>query len=86
MDANKKQNRISDYRQAIKELHKHGISVMAGLISGFDQDTYNSTTKMSDDSMSIGLDVPFLSIMTPFIGKDIYTKHDIEKRILKNHG
>jgi radical SAM superfamily enzyme YgiQ (UPF0313 family) len=86
LDANKKQNRISDYRQAIKKLHKHGISVMAGLIAGFDHDTYDSIIKKLDNLMSLGIDVPFLSIMTPYIGTDIYIKLDNEKRILKNRG
>jgi radical SAM superfamily enzyme YgiQ (UPF0313 family) len=81
-DANKRQNRISEYKLAIKKLHKKGICVMAGLISGFDHDTYESIIKIADDIMKIGVDVPFLSIMTPFLGTNIYAKLKNENRIL----
>lgn len=83
LDANKKHNLISEYSNAVKKLHKHGISVMAGLISGFDNDTEKSIIKMSDDLMKLGIDVPFLSIMTPFKGTGIYSKFEKEDRLIK---
>jgi radical SAM superfamily enzyme YgiQ (UPF0313 family) len=83
-DANKRQNKIDDYKLAIKKLHKHGITVMAGLISGFDHDSYRSIVNMSDELMKLGIDVPFLSIMTPFKGTDIYSKLEREERLLKD--
>jgi len=82
LDANKKQNRVSEYKHAIKKLHRHGIAVMAGLITGFDHDTYKSITNMSKSIMQLGIDVPFLSIMTPFVGTEVYSKLKRENRIL----
>jgi radical SAM superfamily enzyme YgiQ (UPF0313 family) len=86
IDANKKQNRVSEYKNAIKKLHDHGISVMAGLISGFDHDTFESITNMAGDLMRIGVDVPFLSILTPFPGTKIYSQFRDEDRILSERG
>jgi radical SAM superfamily enzyme YgiQ (UPF0313 family) len=38
---------------------------------------------MADQLMEIGIDVPFLSIMTPFRGTPIYTKLNQEGRIIQ---
>ncbi len=86
LDANKKQNRVSEYKRAIKKLHQHGIAVMAGLIAGFDHDTYKSITNMSMDIMKLGIDVPFLSIMTPFVGTEVYNQLKAENRIINKRG
>jgi radical SAM superfamily enzyme YgiQ (UPF0313 family) len=83
-DANKKQNRIGNYKKAVGALHKKGIAVMAGFISGFDHDTKESIEEMSDRLMDIGVDVPFLSIMTPFKGTPIYKTFNSQGRILED--
>ncbi|WP_162055235.1 B12-binding domain-containing radical SAM protein [Pontibacter pamirensis] len=81
-DANKRQNKIAHYKVAVKEIRKRGIAVMAGFIAGFDHDDEKSIIHMADQLMEIGIDVPFLSIMTPFKGTPIYTKLNQEGRIL----
>jgi radical SAM superfamily enzyme YgiQ (UPF0313 family) len=83
-DANKRQNKIEHYRKAVDALHKKGISVMAGFISGFDHDTRESVEEMADRLMEIGVDVPFLSIMTPFKGTPIYDTFHQQGRILED--
>ncbi|KAA3437944.1 B12-binding domain-containing radical SAM protein [Rufibacter hautae] len=82
VDANKKQNKIAHYKEAVQEIRKRGIAVMAGFIAGFDHDDEQSIVNMADQLMEIGIDVPFLSIMTPFRGTPIYTKLNQEGRIL----
>ena len=82
-DANKRQNKIANYKGAVKEIRKRGIAVMAGFIAGFDHDDEQSIINMADQLMEIGIDVPFLSIMTPFRGTPIYTKLAAEGRILE---
>lgn len=82
IDANKRQNKIANYRTAVQEIRKRGIAVMAGFIAGFDHDDEQSIIKMADQLMEIGIDVPFLSIMTPFRGTPIYAKLNQEGRIL----
>ena len=82
-DANKKQNKIAHYREAVKEIRKRGIAVMAGFIAGFDHDDEGSIIRMADQLMEMGIDVPFLSIMTPFRGTPIFTKLNQEGRIIQ---
>lgn len=83
-DANKKQNKIEHYKKAVAAVHKKGIAVMAGFISGFDHDTKESIEEMADRLMDIGVDVPFLSIMTPFKGTPIHKTFESQGRILQD--
>jgi radical SAM superfamily enzyme YgiQ (UPF0313 family) len=83
VDANKRQNKIANYKEAVKEIRKRGIAVMAGFIAGFDHDDEQSIVNMADQLMEIGVDVPFLSIMTPFRGTPIFTKLNQEGRIIE---
>ena len=78
VDAHKRQNKIENYKTAVAAIHKRGIAVMAGFIAGFDHDTAESIGEMADRIMEIGIDVPFLSVMTPFRGTPIY--HDLLKQ------
>lgn len=82
-DANKRQNKIEHYKKAVSEIRKRGIAVMAGFIAGFDHDDEQSIVEMADKLMEIGVDVPFLSIMTPFLGTPIYEKLEQENRIIE---
>ena len=82
-DANKRQNKIANYKSAVAAIRKRGIAVMAGFIAGFDHDDEQSIINMADQLMEIGIDVPFLSIMTPFRGTPIHTKLASEGRILE---
>ena len=82
-DANKRQNKAGNYKKAVSEIRKRGIAVMAGFIAGFDHDDEKSIVEMADQLMEIGIDVPFLSIMTPFAGTPIYDKLEQEDRIIE---
>lgn len=85
-DANKRQNKIAQYRKAVKALHRRGICVMAGFIAGFDHDTPESIVEMADNLLEAGVDVPFLSILTPFRGTPLYGKLMAENRIDESRG
>ncbi|MBB1284327.1 B12-binding domain-containing radical SAM protein [Flavisolibacter sp. BT320] len=85
-DANKRQNKIAQYKEAVTAIRKRGIAVMAGFIAGFDHDDEKSIVNMADQLMATGIDVPFLSIMTPFRGTAIYSKLKAEERILEERG
>ncbi|MFZ6028448.1 MAG: B12-binding domain-containing radical SAM protein [Chloroflexota bacterium] len=85
-DANKRQNKIDHYRQAIEAVHARGIAVMAGFIAGFDGDTPESIVSMADRLQEIGVDVPFLSVLTPYKGTPLYEKLEAEGRLLKERG
>ena len=85
-EANKRQNKIEHYRQSIEVLHQYGIAVMAGFIAGFDGDTPESIQAMADQLNEIGVDVPFLSILTPFKGTPLYDRLDEQGRLLEERG
>jgi radical SAM superfamily enzyme YgiQ (UPF0313 family) len=80
--ANKKQNKVREYQGAIARLHDRGICVMAGFISGFDDQTPDSIRRTADRLDEIGVDVPFLSVLTPFRGTPLYDTLLREGRIL----
>ena len=67
-DAKKLQNRVEEYRASVGALHARGICVMAGFIAGFDGDTPDAIRAMATRLDEVGVDVPFLSILTPFPG------------------
>ena len=81
-EANKRQNRIGTYADAIEKLHERGICVMAGFIAGFDHDTPESIVTMADQLYEIGVDVPFLSILTPYKGTALHDRMEEENRLL----
>jgi radical SAM superfamily enzyme YgiQ (UPF0313 family) len=83
-EANKRQNKIEYYRACIEALHRHGIAVMAGLIAGFDGDTVESIERMALRLEQVGVDVPFISILTPYKGTPLYAKLLAEGRILRD--
>ncbi len=84
--AGKRQNKVDDYRRKIAELHRRGICVMAGFISGLDGDTPESIRAMAAQLDEIGVDVPFLSILTPFRGTPDYKRYQDEGRLLPDRG
>jgi len=81
-EAGKRQNRVAEYRDAIAALHDRGICVMAGFIAGFDHDDTDSIQAMADQLLELGVDVPFLSVLTPFRGTPLWTRLYDEDRLL----
>jgi radical SAM superfamily enzyme YgiQ (UPF0313 family) len=86
VDAHKRQNRVPEYRERIEALHERGICVMSGFIAGFDGDTPESIRAMARQLYEIGVDVPFLSILTPYRGTALHTKLEAEGRLLEGRG
>jgi len=84
--AHKKQNRVEEYRRCIGILHDRGICVMAGFIAGFDGDAYADVVAMSHQLHDAGVDVPYLSILTPFKGTPLYATLEEDGRLLPNRG
>ncbi len=85
-NAHKPQNKIATYRKRIRNLHDRGICVMAGFIAGFDGDTPEAITAMAKQLYDAGVDVPFLSVLTPYPGTPAYAKLVEEGRILTGRG
>jgi radical SAM superfamily enzyme YgiQ (UPF0313 family) len=82
----KRQNRVAQYRDAVARLHDHGICVMAGFISGFDNQEYGDVVRVAQALDELEFDVPFLSILTPFRGTPLYTELLRAGRILQERG
>ena len=80
-NAGKHQNRVSKYKTAIKAFHEHGIYVMASLIIGFDEDTIESIRRIPDIVNDLGIDIPFLGILTPLYGAKLFDQYSRENRI-----
>jgi radical SAM superfamily enzyme YgiQ (UPF0313 family) len=78
------QNHAAKYREAIARLHDRGICVMAGFISGFDDQKPDTILATADRLNAIGVDVPFLSILTPFRGTPLYEQLLSSGRILQD--
>jgi radical SAM superfamily enzyme YgiQ (UPF0313 family) len=85
-DANKRQNKVQYYKDSIDALHRHGIAVMAGFIAGFDGDTADSIEAMARRLDEIGVDVPFLSVLTPYKGTPLYDKLASDDRMIRERG
>jgi radical SAM superfamily enzyme YgiQ (UPF0313 family) len=80
----KRQNRAGEYADAIAKLHDRGICVMAGFISGFDDQTKDTIERTAERLNAVGVDVPFLSVLTPFRGTPLYDEMLREGRILED--
>ncbi len=78
----KSQNKVEHYRAAIRKLHDCGITVMAGLIVGFDTDTVTSVDSLLDRVRDLEIDAPFLSVLTPYYGTQLYDEMLQSGRIL----
>lgn len=82
----KRQNKASEYRDAIARLHDMGICVMAGFMAGFDDQDPDRIVRTAEGLDAVGVDVPFLSILTPLRGTPLYDDFLSQGRILEDRG
>ncbi|MBN2527590.1 MAG: B12-binding domain-containing radical SAM protein [Deltaproteobacteria bacterium] len=85
-ESNKKNNHVDTYKESVRVLHRYGIAVMGGMIAGFDNDTPEGILAMENCMAQIGVDVPFLSILTPFMGTPLYARLERENRLNRDRG
>lgn len=78
----KKTNFNKEYRSVVKKLHRKGIMVQGCFVFGFDCDTTSVFKETADFIISSGIDLPQISIFTPFPGTPVYNKLREENRIL----
>ena len=81
-EAGKRQNRVREYKEAIKILHDHGITVEGAFIFGFDSDDESVFERTLEFCFSSGVDLVQFSILTPFPGTRLYDRLNSEGRIL----
>jgi radical SAM superfamily enzyme YgiQ (UPF0313 family) len=82
----KRHNKVAHYRRAIQSLHDHGIGVHAGLVIGIDGDTPATLRRIPQIVDELGIDFPFLNILTPFPGTPLYERLLSEGRVLGDAG
>jgi radical SAM superfamily enzyme YgiQ (UPF0313 family) len=66
--ANKRHNRVQDYRRRLDYLHQHGIAVMSIFLLGLDGDTREYLRRLPDLVEEIGVDIPVYSLPVPIEG------------------
>lgn len=81
-DANKNFNKIEEYGKVVNNLHRHGISIQAGIVFGFDSDTLEVFETTLKECINIGIDGVTASILTPFPGTGLYEQYKDEDRLL----
>ncbi|MFB3789586.1 MAG: radical SAM protein [bacterium] len=65
-------NRIPEYRDKIRMLHRHGIGVEAGVVFGFDQDDPSVFARALGQLDELEIDMVQISIFTPLPGTRQY--------------
>jgi radical SAM superfamily enzyme YgiQ (UPF0313 family) len=79
---NKRINQVEKYKKLIGNIHKHGISVQAGIIFGFDTDNRDVFKKTLDACNELGIDGVTVSILTPLPKTPVYEQYKQEGRLL----
>ena len=74
-------NRVEDYARQIDQLHRYGVALIGCFIFGMDHDT-PETCEASFPFIDRYIDIPQLSVMTPFPGTALYRKLEREGRII----
>jgi radical SAM superfamily enzyme YgiQ (UPF0313 family) len=80
--AHKRFNRVEEYGRIIQRIHEHGISVQAGIVFGFDEDTPAIFDETADFLEANGVQNATFNILTPFPGTPLFQRMEAEGRIL----
>ena len=80
--ANKRHNKVHEYRQRIRHLHDNGIVVMSIFLLGLDGDTPDYLRRLPDLVEEIGVDIPVYSLPVPIEGTPFRAALMAEGRLL----
>jgi radical SAM superfamily enzyme YgiQ (UPF0313 family) len=75
-------NKVEDFKQMIKRVHKHGRAVQGGIIFGFDQDTPDIFDTTLEKMNEWELDAVEVNILTPYPGTPLFDRLEREGRLL----
>lgn len=78
----KVQNDVNKYRDAIKEIHSHGIMINASFVFGLDSDTKETFKKTLDFIVENKIETVTSHILTPYPGTVVYDRMKKDNRIL----
>ena len=80
--ANKRHNRVQEYRQRLGYLHDNGILVMSIFLLGLDGDTPQYLRELPDLVHDVGVDVPVFSFAAPIEKTTFYRELKESGRLL----
>jgi len=81
-DCNKTHNTVETYKDGIKLLHDHGISVWAGIMFGFDDDKKDIFEITLENCIQLGIDIVGPNIVVPYPGTAFFESLDRANRII----
>jgi radical SAM superfamily enzyme YgiQ (UPF0313 family) len=81
-ESNKGFNRVEHYREIIRRIHSHGISIQAGIVFGFDHDTPDVFRQTLDFLVETGIQQATFNILTPYPNTPLFHRLKAEGRIL----
>jgi radical SAM superfamily enzyme YgiQ (UPF0313 family) len=80
--SNKRQNRVSEYRERIRHLHDNGMIVMSIFLLGLDGDTEEYLSRLPNLIEEVGVDVPVFSLAAPILHTPFRRALESESRLL----
>ena len=80
--ANKSFNKVERYREIIRRIHSHGISIQAGIVFGFDCDTPGVFDETLAFLRENGIAQATFNMLTPYPGTPLFDRLKSEGRIL----
>lgn len=80
--ANKRHNRVSEYREAVRRCHAHGIAVQAGTIFGFDGDDARIFRRTVECYREAAVDSATVGVLVPYPNTPLFRRLQAEGRIL----
>lgn len=81
-NSNKAFNKVEHYREIIRRIHSHGISIQAGIVFGFDHDRPDVFDKTLDFLIENGIQNATFNILTPYPNTPLFHRLKAEGRIL----
>ncbi len=77
-------NKTKEYKEAIKKLHKERIGIIGCFIFGFDEEKSNIFKRTVKYVKKLNIEVPQLTLLTPYPGTILREKMDKMGRIIHN--
>jgi radical SAM superfamily enzyme YgiQ (UPF0313 family) len=75
-------NKVDHYKEQVKVFHDNGITIIAGLIFGFDEDDTSVFERTVEVVHHLGIGIANFSLLTPLPGTETYAKMKAEGRLL----
>ncbi|MEZ4220026.1 MAG: radical SAM protein [Polyangiaceae bacterium] len=80
-DADKPQNRPSEYREVVDMLLDHGISVWGSFVFGFDNDSPEVFDRTVEEAIAMKLTMASFALLTPYPATPLYRRLRAEGRL-----